>query len=84
MSNADRIRSVVEKVAKREVDIGDEESLFDSGILDSFAFVDVVGEIEQEFNVKIPDSDLNFRKFSSISKIESYLAGLNQGSLWRL
>jgi len=30
-------------------------------------------ELEREFQVKIPDSDLNPRKFETISRIESYV-----------
>ncbi|MCX6631399.1 MAG: phosphopantetheine-binding protein [Candidatus Solibacter sp.] len=72
----ERIRGIIAKIAKREVTIGPDESLFDSGVLDSFALIDMVGLMEHEFQVKIPDSDLNPRKLSSISRIESYLETL--------
>ena len=49
------------------------ESLFDSGVLDSFALTDLVGAIEKEFHISIPDSDLSPRKFESIWQIERYL-----------
>ena len=49
------------------------ESLFDSGVLDSFALTDLVGAIEKEFHISIPDSDLSPRKFESICQIERYL-----------
>ena len=50
-----------------------DESLFDSGLLDSFALPDVLSALEKTFSIKIPDSDLNPRKFDSISRIESYI-----------
>ena len=50
-----------------------DESLFDSGVLDSFALADLVSAIEKQFHISIPDSDLNPRKFESISRIERYL-----------
>ena len=50
-----------------------EESLFDSGVLDSFALADLVSAIEKEFHISIPDSDLSPKKFESISRIERYL-----------
>jgi acyl carrier protein len=50
-----------------------DESLFDSGLLDSFALADLVSAIEREFHISIPDSDLSPRKFESISRIERYL-----------
>jgi acyl carrier protein len=33
----------------------------------------MVSELEREFGIKIPDSDLNPRKFESIAKIQSYI-----------
>ena len=51
-----------------------EESLFDSGYLDSFALPDLVTELEKQFGIKVPDSDLNPRKFESVARIESYIA----------
>jgi acyl carrier protein len=50
-----------------------EESLFESGLLDSFALPDLVSGIEKEFHISIPDSDLSPRKFESIAQIERYL-----------
>ena len=50
-----------------------DESLFESGYLDSFALPDLVAELEGAFSLKIPDSDLNPRKFDSLERIESYL-----------
>jgi acyl carrier protein len=50
-----------------------EESLFESGLLDSFALPDLVSAIEKEFHISIPDSDLSPRKFESIAQIERYL-----------
>ena len=35
---------------------------------------DLVSALEQEFSIKIPDADLNPRKFDSIARIESYIA----------
>jgi acyl carrier protein len=69
-----RLRTVVEAVAKKSVPEDEEESLFESGLMDSFALPDLVSAIETEFNVKIPDSDLNPRKFDSIARIDAYLA----------
>jgi len=55
------------------VEIDADESLFDSGVLDSFALTDVIAAVEKEFSIKVPDSDLNPRKFNSISRIVSYI-----------
>jgi acyl carrier protein len=73
MDNRERIIAVVKGVSKKTAVPGTEESLFDSGFLDSFDLPDMVSALEQEFQIKIPDSDLNPRKFESIARIESYV-----------
>jgi acyl carrier protein len=60
-------------VSKRPALPDADESLFDSGFLDSFDLPDMVSALEQEFQIKIPDSDLNPRKFESIARIETYV-----------
>jgi acyl carrier protein len=73
MDNRQRIVSIVQNISKKTSVPPPDESLFDSGYLDSFALPDMVAELEREFNLKIPDSDLHPRKFESIARIESYL-----------
>jgi acyl carrier protein len=69
----ERVRTVVEKIANKPAPQDPDESLFESGLLDSFMLPDLVGALEDEFAIKIPDSDLNPRKFDSVSRIEAYL-----------
>ena len=73
MDNRERIVAILKNVAKKSQVPDADESLFDSGYLDSFALPDMVGELEREFGIKIPDSDLHPRKFESIARIESYI-----------
>jgi acyl carrier protein len=73
MDNKERILGIVRKVSNKTALPDPDESLFDSGFLDSFALPDMVSELEREFGIKIPDSDLNPRKFESISRIQSYI-----------
>jgi acyl carrier protein len=70
----DRLLKVLNKVTGQPLTIGDEDSLFESGMLDSFALPDLVSGLEEEFSFKVPDSDLNPRKFDSIARIEAYLS----------
>lgn len=67
------IVEILRAAAKKPVNPAPDESLFDSGLLDSFALPDVVSAIETKFGISIPDSDLNPRKFDSIERIEAYL-----------
>jgi acyl carrier protein len=73
MDIKERILAIVRKVAKSPALPDPDESLFDSGFLDSFALPDLVSELESEFGIKIPDSDLNPRKFESITHIQNYV-----------
>jgi acyl carrier protein len=73
MDNRERIVAILKDVSKKTTAPDASESLFDSGYLDSFALPDMVGELEREFGIKIPDSDLNPRKFESIARIETYI-----------
>jgi acyl carrier protein len=68
------ITQIVKKFSNKNVEPGPEESLFESGLLDSFSLPDMVGALEQEFGIAIPDSDLEPRRFDNISRIASYVA----------
>jgi D-alanine--poly(phosphoribitol) ligase subunit 2 len=68
-----KVIDIIRRVTGNAVEIDQDESLFDSGILDSFALTDVIAALEKEFSIKVPDSDLTPRKFSSISRIVSYV-----------
>ena len=74
MSKQAGILKVIHAVSDVEGDPAPDESLFDSGTLDSFTLPDLVSGLEEEFGVSIPDSDLSARKFDTIGKVESYLA----------
>jgi len=68
-----KIIEILRRIAPKPIDPSPEESLFESGLLDSFTLVDLVAALESEFAVKIPDSDLTPRKFDSVVSIERYL-----------
>jgi acyl carrier protein len=74
MSIRDRITEIVRRVAAEPVNPAPADSLFESGLLDSFSLADLVTALEAEFSIKVPDSDLVPRKFDSVERIESYLA----------
>lgn len=57
------------------VAIGDTENLFDAGILDSAALLFLIGVIEEDFALTIPDEDLLPEHFSSVGAIAAYIRG---------
>ncbi len=73
MDKRAQIVEIIGKVSGKALTPAADESLFDSGLLDSFALPDMVGELEKVFKLKIPDSDLTPRKFDTIERIEQYL-----------
>ena len=73
MDIQNRVTAVIQSVTDKKLSGDDEESLFESGLLDSFALPDLVSDLEREFGIKIPDSDLNPRKFESIVRIQTYI-----------
>lgn len=73
MTDQQKIVNALRVVTKNDAVPDTEESLFDSGYLDSFALPDLVTELERQFGIEIPDSDLNPRKFESVARIETYI-----------
>jgi acyl carrier protein len=69
-----RIVELLRQVSGKSIDPSPEESLFESGLLDSFTLTDLVGELEREFVIRIPDSDLTPRKFDTVARIEAYVS----------
>ena len=69
-----RILKVLNNINKKEVTPGPEDSLFVSGLLDSFALTDFVAALEEEFGIAIPDSDLSARKFDTLNKVSAYVS----------
>jgi acyl carrier protein len=68
-----KIIAIVRQVSGKPINPSPEESLFESGVLDSFTLADLVSALEKEFSLKIPDSDLSPRKFDSVGRIQAYL-----------
>jgi acyl carrier protein len=73
MDRKQRLIEIIQKVTKKDSVPDADASLFDSGLLDSFALPDLVSALEEEFSIQIPDSDLNPRKFDTITRIEEYI-----------
>jgi acyl carrier protein len=74
MALDDKILKALARVAKAPIPTDREVSLFDTGVIDSFALVDFVADLEKEFQVKVPDKDLHPSKFESLAKIAVYLS----------
>jgi acyl carrier protein len=74
MNDQSKIVAVLRDVSGKSIDPAPEASLFESGLLDSFTLADLVTQLEREFGIRIPDSDLTPRKFDTVERIEAYIA----------
>jgi len=73
MDRRPRLIEILRQVTQKAVNPADDESLFESGTLDSFALPDLVSALEREFAISIPDSDMNPRKFETLARMNAYL-----------
>ena len=67
-----KLRKEIKSIAF--VDVLDDTSLLESGLLDSIDIVDLIIFIEKETDLKISNSDINENNFDSIDKIVLYLS----------
>lgn len=74
MADRTLILKSIHAVASSQTTPAPDESLFDSGLLDSFSLADLAGQLETNFGVTIPDADLTPRKFDTIERIDTYLS----------
>ncbi len=68
----DRIREALAPFALAPLPDDPDASLFDGGVIDSFGLMDAIASLEKVFDVSVPDSDLNPRRFETLGKIERY------------
>jgi acyl carrier protein len=75
MERRARILEIIRSISRQEVNPAPDQSLFESGLVDSFALPEMVSALEREFSIAIPDSDLIPRRFETLERIESYIEG---------
>ncbi len=73
MDRRPKLIEILRQVTQKDVNPADDESLFESGTLDSFALPDLVSALEQAYGISIPDSDMNPRKFETLARMNEYL-----------
>jgi acyl carrier protein len=73
MADRTLILQSIQAVSGNKTVPADDESLFDSGMLDSFTLTDLALELEAKFKLQIPDADLTPRKFDTIERIDAYI-----------
>ena len=53
--------------------VPEDQNLFESGLIDSFGFVQLVAFLEKEFDIKISDEEVLSDSLSSFAKIRSFV-----------
>lgn len=82
----DKVRSIIEdnlKIFDSDVEFSDEDHIFRKGFVDSLFAVKLLAFLEQEFDIKIGNEDLNIENFHSVNKIISFVENKrkpNEGS----
>jgi acyl carrier protein len=66
-----------EVMRNKNAKLSEDEDLLSAGILDSLAILQLVAYIEDQFGIKIPDEDVVFENFQSISSLSAYLERFN-------
>jgi acyl carrier protein len=69
---ARRIASEILKQPRRR--IADDEALISSGLVDSFSLVDLALHIEDEYGVRIEDTELTAQSFDTLQQLADIIA----------
>ena len=57
----------------------DDASFLELGIIDSFAFVELLQWVEEEFGISVADDELVPDNFDSVRKLSSFILGKQSG-----
>jgi len=57
----------------------DDASFLELGIIDSFAFVELLHWVGEEFNISVADDELVPDNFDSVRKLSSFILGKQSG-----
>ncbi len=76
MELTEKIREYVNKnltVYEDDQDLGDDDDIFALGFVDSIFAIQLVCFIEDTFNIKVGDADLDIDNFSSVNRIVTFV-----------
>lgn len=68
------------ELGKAEESVGREESLLESGTIDSMGVLQLVGFIEQTYGITVEDDDLMPENFDTIAAIVSFIERRQAGA----
>jgi acyl carrier protein len=62
-----------EIMRNRNAQVDENEDLLSAGILDSLGILRLVAFVEETFGIQVPDQDVVYDNFKSVSALEEYL-----------
>ena len=77
MDRKSEIHGIIRELTRTDT-LDAEADLIESGVLDSFAIVNLIAELERRFNVKIPGDRVSAESFGRIDSISVLLEGLKK------
>lgn len=72
----DKIRGMVESnlnIFHSDVAFTDDDNIFRKGFVDSLFAVQLIAYLEQEFQIKVANKDLDINNFHSVNKMVSFV-----------
>ena len=72
----EKIRNIIENnlnIFDSDVEFSDDDHIFRKGFVDSLFAVKLLAFLEQEFDIKIDNEDLNIENFHSVNRIISFV-----------
>ncbi len=77
MDTSTTVKEFIEKnflYKKDKKSVSSDESLLDSGLIDSTAIFELVGYVERQFNIEVSDEDIVPENFESVNKIAHFIS----------
>lgn len=74
MSISEKVIEILKKI-QPEFEYTPDLDLIEQGVLDSFDMIIFTVELEKEFKIKIPGTEINSKNFKSVNSISNYISG---------
>jgi acyl carrier protein len=71
------LKYIQDEFARGRYKLTEDEDLLSGGILNSLGILQLVAFIEERFNIQVPDEDVVFENFQSVSALSAYLEQLS-------
>jgi len=78
-SIADKVIAIISGIVKEatgiDIQLTDDQSLIDSGIIDSLSIVTMMKQLQTEFNIEISAGDITLDNFDTLDAIIHFVSG---------